>query len=358
MKKFSVPEYSRREVNRAGYSYINPGSTQDEKESALIIINNWRTSHHFPLNTFQMRLRIAARRIQADSLVAQRIKRIASIEQKLIDTPSMNLCQMQDIGGCRAIMSDMSKVNELVYYYLHGSRGIKHKLLKVDDYIAHPKESGYRGVHLIYKYKSDKSNVYDNMRIEIQIRSAIQHAWATTVEIIGAFIGQALKSSKGEQDWLYFFSLMGSAMALTEGEQSVPNTPVGPDELRDELVALSRRLNVIGHLEAFQSSIAQLGSGLTGKGYYLLELNLKKRQTSIRYYAENELQYATRDYFYLEVAMKEENIDAVLVSADSIDSLKLAYPNYYADSSIFISHLKSFTKGINPSGQLNLFPAE
>lgn len=48
-------------------------------------------------------------------------------------------------------------------------------------------------VHLIYKYRSDKVTIYDDMCIEIQTRTLMQHAWATTVEIVGKFIKQSLK---------------------------------------------------------------------------------------------------------------------------------------------------------------------
>lgn len=150
--KYPKPQYSRNEVNRAGDTYMNPDSTEAQKEAALIVINNWRVAHNFPLNTFQMRLRSVAKNINEKSLVAQRIKRLESIRHKMERFPSMKLVQIQDIGGCRAIMNDISEVEQLVSHYKHGSRGVKHKLKNDNDYITNPKQSGYRGVHLIYKY--------------------------------------------------------------------------------------------------------------------------------------------------------------------------------------------------------------
>jgi hypothetical protein len=79
-KYYPKPEYSRMDVNKAGDVLINDISTDTEIEWALIVINNWRTSHNFPLNTFQRRLRDIAKKINAESLIAQRIKRLASIE--------------------------------------------------------------------------------------------------------------------------------------------------------------------------------------------------------------------------------------------------------------------------------------
>lgn len=43
--------------------------------------------------------------VAGNSLVAQRIKRLYSIRHKLKRFPTMRLTQIQDIGGCRAIVS-------------------------------------------------------------------------------------------------------------------------------------------------------------------------------------------------------------------------------------------------------------
>jgi hypothetical protein len=69
-----------------------------------------------------------------------------------------------------------------------------------------PQKSGYRGIHLVYRYNGRKTE-YNGLKIEIQIRTVIQHAWATAVETVGMFTQQALKSSQGEQDWLRYFAL-------------------------------------------------------------------------------------------------------------------------------------------------------
>jgi (p)ppGpp synthase/HD superfamily hydrolase len=105
-KYYPKPEYSRMDVNKAGEILINANSDQ-EYDWALAVINNWRTSHNFPLNTFQRRLRDVAKKINPESLIAQRIKRFASIKLKLELQPNMKMSQMQDLGGCRAILKDI-----------------------------------------------------------------------------------------------------------------------------------------------------------------------------------------------------------------------------------------------------------
>lgn len=78
---------------------------------------------------------------------------------------------------------------------------VKHELEAVDDYIADPRSSGYRGTHLIYRYFSDRVETYNGLRVEVQLRSHLQHAWATAVETVGTFLKQALKASQGHEQW-------------------------------------------------------------------------------------------------------------------------------------------------------------
>lgn len=353
MSGYARPQFSRREVNRAGETFIDPSSTDQQREHAIHVIDNWRSSHNFPLNTFQQRLRNTAKKINADSLVVQRIKRLESIKLKLQRFPGLNLAQIQDFGGCRAIMKNVYEVDELVDIYKHKSSGIKHKLHNEQDYIQYPKPSGYRGVHLIYKYLSDKNNYYNDLRIEIQVRTLLQHAWATAVEIVGAFINQSLKSSQGEVDWLRFFSLMGSAMAISEGKPTVPNTQDNMVLLHNEISFLAKKLDVEGHLTTFRQSITVLSAnkGLYGAKYYLLELDPSRGTVAIKAYTQTQLSVATQDYATLEKRISNSNRNAVLVSADSVDALKLAYPNYYLDADLFLNYLRTF---INTQ-QLSLF---
>ncbi|MGH7265289.1 MAG: hypothetical protein ACREMB_10610 [Candidatus Rokuibacteriota bacterium] len=78
---WAIPKHSPAEVDEAGAFLIDDTLISEEDfEEALQIINNWRSSHSFPLNTFQVTLRRNARQIDPNSLVAQRIKRLSSID--------------------------------------------------------------------------------------------------------------------------------------------------------------------------------------------------------------------------------------------------------------------------------------
>ncbi len=345
---WSFPQYTRETVNAAGVALINfanqsiTAEAVEAFEGSLVIINNWRSSHSFPLNTFQTGLRRRSRHVDSRSLVAQRIKRLSSIQTKLERFRTMKLTQMQDIGGCRAVVENVAKVRQLAAEYRQSD--IKHKLASCDDYIQNPKKSGYRGIHLVYRYYSDRKETYNDLKIEIQIRSPLQHAWATAVETVGTFTRQALKSSQGESDWLRFFALMGTAIAVRENTPPVPETHGNTGDLRKELLEYSTNLDVENRLRIYGSAL-QTSEQPSAKGahYFLLKLDpsLSAPKVEIRGYRQGELQRASAEYLEIEKAIsKGSGADAVLVSAESFSALRRAYPNYFLDTKEFLAALK------------------
>ena len=340
MATWTEPRYSRTKVDNAGACYVDPHATGAEKDAARAVINNWRSSHSYPLNTIQVNLRRAASQIDTDPTVAQRIKRLPSIRHKLERIPGMHLSRMQDLGGCRAVVSDISKVFDLVGYY-HNTSRMKHRLVREDHYIAEPKDSGYRGIHLVYAFFSDKATTYNGLKIEIQLRSQLQHGWATAVETAGTFMGQALKSSLGEKDWLRFFALMSSSLALREGMPMVPGTPESPTALTKELREYSNKLQVIERLRAFGAALQHVEKRYEPKRNqaFLLELDLREQVLRVSAYPNSST--AARVYSLTEREIEsDEERDVVLVSADSMTSLRRAYPNYFLDTTQFVTSLE------------------
>ena len=233
---WTKPEYSNQEIDHAGIILIDKKSTKEEHAVALKIIDNFKASHNFPLNCFQIWLRNNAKLIDPKCLVVQRIKRLSSIRHKLqrMKKRSLRLSEMQDIGGCRAVVANIDYVRQLEEKYAKSR--IRHKLAYKDDYIKEPRKSGYRSLHLIYEYYSDRADTYNGKRVEIQLRTPLQHAWATAVEAVDTFTNQVLKAGGGEEEWRRFFKLVGTAIAMREGSKShVPDTPNNKHSLQTEI---------------------------------------------------------------------------------------------------------------------------
>ena len=334
---WTIPQYHTGEVDAAGQALVDRYSRKSTSmEGTFSVVNNWRSSHAFPLNTMQMYLRHKSKQLDPTSLVAQRVKRLSSIEAKLRRFDWLRLSEMQDMGGCRAVVRSVSRAERLVQAY-HNSQ-IKHKLVDSDDYISEPKKSGYRGYHLIYEYHSDKKVTYNTLKIELQIRSVLQHSWATAVETVGTFTQQALKSSQGEENWLRFFALMSGYLAHKEKRPPVPNTPQSHSELLEELAHYARMLEVTDRLSAYGAALRAVSdpsAPINGR-YFLMQLDTEEQTIAITGYRSNQLEEASSAYLAAERKLEEKTGgDAVLVSVESLDSLRRAYPNYFLDTSRF-----------------------
>lgn len=347
--EWAEPENSISQVKKAGKILVSPSPLWEDFEEALDIINNWRASHQYPLNIFTDGLRKRSRIIDNNRIVAQRIKRLSSIDLKLRLKNTMKLNQMQDIGGCRAIVTTSTNVYELLALYKKSS--IKHKLKHIDDYISNPKLSGYRGIHLIYSFYSDKQkpSVYNGHHIEMQIRSRQQHAWATAVETMGLIIGESLKSGQGNEDWLRFFSLMSSVIAMREKSVFVPETPTNKNELLAELKYYENKLNAAHTLMMYNHALNVTGEKMeAGQYHFVLKLEPDNKSMTISSFQKRNAEQAKNFLIRLETEAETQTIgekaDIVLVSADSIKSLKKAYPNYFMDTAFFVNMLRQAIK--------------
>ncbi len=189
-------------------------------------------------------------KIGNNAIYGQRLKRVSSILHKLERLPKAQLSRLQDIGGCRVILSNYEKLRSL-YTGLKKSKSIssKHK-----DYITYPKKDGYRGIHLIYNYGS-KNIEYSGLKIEFQLRTKLQHAWATTVEIIDSFEGEQLKLGKGSEKWQRFFYLVADEFASFEELPLHDNTI---ENRLSEIKQLCKDLKVIDKLQGYPKVIERV----------------------------------------------------------------------------------------------------
>ncbi|MBU3955206.1 RelA/SpoT domain-containing protein [bacterium] len=343
-------KYKKSEVDQAGDILVSENPSLTEIDRAITILDNWRSSHSFPLHVFKVRLKRVSKEVDPDALVVQRLKRTPAIIRKLEreQTKHMNLSQMQDIGGCRAVLSNVNLVRQLCEeYYEKGKHcDLKHEFKKKKDYITNPKPDGYRSIHLIYKYDSDKkSKKYNGLLIEIQIRSKLQHLWATAVETVGHFTNQALKSNEGDKDWIDFFKLISSFFANMEGTYIVPDTPENEFELYTKVKELSKKLQVIQKIRSWSSLLKLLEDKKKfSAAFYLLDLNIDTKQLAITSFERNEEEAANRAYSEAEKKTRDEklNKDIVLVEADTTKELKKAYPNYFLNTNEFIFILQKY----------------
>jgi len=339
-----VPKHSRNQVNRAGQTLCTETPNTYEYKRATVVLSNWRSCHAYPVNTFQATLRSKLEKIDPKAIVAQRLKRTPSIVSKLKRFKGMQLARMQDIGGLRAVVNNLQMVRQVEKSYKNSR--FKHNLVTERDYIKNPKDTGYRSVHMIYRYSNKIAPAYDGLLLELQIRTRLQHAWATAVETMGTFLNHALKSSEGPEQWLDFFSLAGSAFAHLEGCTPIPGyTHFSKQQTFKKALWVAHKLDVRDRLEAFTLAVNEISDDKHRGSYHLIVLDPNERTVRITTYGRGRLEKADHDYSLQESRILEgEEIQVVLVSAGNIDNLRRAYPNYFLDTREFIKHMNKIEK--------------
>lgn len=335
---------SKTQIDRAGELLKRETSTASEKVGALATLSAWRAYHAVPLNAFAKVLRERSQKICEQATVAQRLKRTPSILLKLSNHKTMRLSAMQDIGGLRSILKNAEDVYRLLDVY-KSSSSKRHHLAALDDYIKKPKKDGYRSIHLVYKVEKTP-----NLFLEIQLRSQLQHIWATGVEVFGTLKNSSFKSGHGNKAWLDFFKLLSSVFAMKE------NQPV-LDEHRliekDQLLAKAKKaiqeLQVVENLSVYTRAYKTISkSGAPGRrGHYsLILLNSRENTISLEAYSVNQFAEAAQKYLDLETRhFEDQQINVVLVNTGDLKKLEASYPNYFMDTNELIQNISLITMG-------------
>lgn len=212
--------FTTSQVRRAGQTlrrWLREDAAGDV-EWAIEVLAWYRRSHRYALAGATRRLRWIVRSEGRRIEVSQRLKRTPTIIGKLQRQPTLQLSQMQDIGGCRAVLASIHEVRQVERRLCEGRR-----VLRVSDYIAAPKSSGYRGVHVVIEHRNEEG---EPRSIEVQLRTTVMHEWATSVEELSGTVQEDLKSGYGPTELLTLLGALSEAMAIEESGEVVPREHV------------------------------------------------------------------------------------------------------------------------------------
>ena len=340
------PERSNKEIDAAGESLRQGVLLGGKTSPELIMVSEWRSSHEVAMKRVMTSLKKHAYQRGTSAVIYGRAKRLNSLALKLQRFPKMSLSKMQDIAGCRVVLESVfhaesfaaSIRNDLAQKLsLGGEIGEK-------NYIQSPKEDGYRSLHFIVRYQSPNTPSQKDRRVEIQVRSSLQHQWATALETVDLFHSQSLKTGGGDPRWRRFFALAAGAFASMESRPPVPGLPLTHKHLLAELNLLATELHVAKRLKGWsdvmQSVLDMTPGSLEGVYSYLVELHVDENTTSVKKYDANHLQ-AAHD-MYLQSELRNANSStrsSVLAKAYSIGEVRAAFPGYYGDTRAFLDAL-------------------
>ena len=323
------------------HSYADP-----EVIEAFRVANSWRERHLGALRSMHLQLAHAVSRLELDGVTASRLKRMPSIRRKLrrIRVP---LTKIQDLGGCRVILPTIAEVHQFGAAIAAMDR---HNVRKIDDYVGQPKTDGYRSLHIKLDYSDSRNPQHEGLRLELQARSHLQHAWATAVEAIGLYIGENLKGGEGPAEWRRLLLLLSAEFAEHEQCETVPGTPAGPQR-RDEIRHLERQLDAVPLLARLSDSFRYIDNLIIDPEAKFLLIRYDHVAGSVVVRTFREQPESALAYNETEQGIKtgplddQPDVDAVLVSLNKLNDLKAAFPNYFGDVTMFRQQLQGICRG-------------
>lgn len=113
--------------------------------------------------------------------IQSRLKTPKSVQEKLRrigSPPTLEALErdLNDVAGVRVICSLPQDVYRIAEAFLSQDDVV---LRRRKDYIAQPKENGYRSLHLIVEVPIFLSNTKKMIKVEIQLRTIAMDCWAT-----------------------------------------------------------------------------------------------------------------------------------------------------------------------------------
>ncbi|MFT8788776.1 MAG: RelA/SpoT domain-containing protein [Bifidobacterium psychraerophilum] len=330
---------SRQKANLLTTTLCGEENTQAYRQ-ALEQARHWRAQHAEPTRECFSELRRINRYKQSPTVF--RLKRMDSILQKLKRGEShFTLGALDDIGGCRCIARNMNNVRKITEEVTHSF-----EVKRCKDYIECPQASGYRSCHVIAKIPSGQKNY----RVEIQIRTKLQHLWATSLEAEAMMHDPALKTGLPlerydlENQYIArFFSLMSSYFCLIE------ETPQHVDyQLCEKQIAYSLKQiptidTILDELRVFSEEnitpfIVDYPADTTKPGgYFLLDFNIEEQTIQATHFDPSAIKDAMDRYNESEI---ESQHNVVLVSAKSVNEISGAFPNYFGGTSEFVEYVE------------------
>jgi ppGpp synthetase/RelA/SpoT-type nucleotidyltranferase len=161
-------------------------------------------------------------------------KSTTSITEKL-QRESIRLSQMQDISGCRLVVSGIAEQEQVVASIVEIFPGS----LVVDR--REKPSHGYRAVHVIA--------LMDSRSVEIQIRTALQQLWAELSEKLADLVDPAIKYGGGEEHFKQLLATGSEGIAEHESRES---------QVLDMQRSVSTMLSTAGLAEEIRSHIINL----------------------------------------------------------------------------------------------------
>ena len=224
---------SRTQIDRLGERLREGSPTEPD----LRLLDDYRRSFGA---TYEAVIRTIREQLQLEP-TGRPAKSTGSLIEKL-HRESIRLSQVQDIAGCRVVVTDVAAQERVVESLRNVFPGAS-----VVDRRANP-SYGYRAVHVIVQISGKL--------IEIQVRSSLQHLWAELSEKFSDVVDPTIKYGAGPHEIQEMLTKASGTVAIFEELEAEVGTRVarlageelhqqqrrGLGELQQEMINTKREI--------------------------------------------------------------------------------------------------------------------
>ncbi len=320
---------SNARIDKAGRSLVEAGELTEEGIKLEDVFDAYRAAHLEPLSKTTLELQQWLQTYGGNYYIAQRLKRKPQIIRKL-KRLSVRLTQLQDIGGCRIIVDHNHDVDKLLLYLKQEiSNQTGFKISRTTDYRAKGRDNtGYRALHVILER--------DGRKLELQIRSRIQHYWSESIERTSVIYGYHLKEEEGDPVVLsYFKTLSNMFYEMESGREPSRQQKVTLDTLRIEAESIiakhdkNRASDSYVNEDVIKTLVAKEGNTKTLQNWLIVfDWNIgnfvtwdsvgRDSEEAIKKYVSYEKQFTT-----------EANYEVVMIGSSDISSVRKTHSHYF-----------------------------
>ena len=333
-------DFSKSQLKNIGQKLRHGICLSDFEESLLAqfrmghrnIIEAFRQSHKSILEKAKWRDR--------GIFFASRLKKRNTLITKLSNRHTqMDLTRMHDIAGCRVVFLCLADLMRYRNRFMRQISDANH-YARLDgseryDYIQHPRETGYRGIHDVYEENAGEPI---RAKIEVQYRTITQHAWATALEIWDQAHGGGAKFGAEQSGVQRLFCLYAELLWRYSDckDDALRNTlDISNENLYRCIRDGERKFGVLKYLAGLQKIDAKVMA--QGEDILLHRIVPPEKEGGNGLVARQmEWDVIQEKLFALELNNSD---DLVFVQAKP-KVLKRAYNNYFDDASGFVRKVR------------------
>jgi putative GTP pyrophosphokinase len=171
------------------------------------------------------------------------------------------------------------------------------------------------------------------MLVEIQYRTAAQHAWATAVELAGLITENNPKFNRGSSDFVEYFGISSEMISRVFENLTSCFPQFSSSDLAESFYEVDAATHLSRLFSELQASEGQLDPKRPSILIFRFDPDLFEEKLEIR--SHDSINSAIQEYNLLEKTLSD-SADIVLVGSRSEEAIKSAYRNYFSDAKEFV----------------------